>query len=194
MALFGLLLQFSSEDVYGEVELPDVDNPKWTKKYDDYFRKYAKRYFGVGFDYRWFKSQAIAESKLVKEAKSWVGAKGLMQIMPRTFEEIKKKNPSFKNVFEPRWNIAAGIFYDKKMFKFWKDNRPFLDKMGFAFASYNAGANNILKGQNFCKKRKDVNCNLWKHIEPLGSQVESWRHKETINYVKEIFKLMRNRI
>ena len=179
---------------FGLTELPDVESPKWTKKYDHYFRKYAKRYFGAGFDYFWFKSQAIAESKLKKDAKSWVGAKGLMQIMPRTFEEIRERNPSFKHVSEPRWNIAAGIYYDRKMFKFWKDDRPFLDKMGFAFASYNAGAQNILKGQKYCLKMKGDECNLWKEVESFGPKVKTWRHRETIHYLKEIFRLMKSRI
>lgn len=191
MSLFLLIPTVKS---FSEVALPDVDSPKWTKKYDAYFRKYTKRYFGVGFDYRWFKAQAIAESALNKDAKSWVGAKGLMQIMPKTFEEIRKKNPDFKHVLRPRWNIAAGIFYDRKMFKFWKSDRSFIDKISFAFASYNAGVGNILKGQKRCQKLKGGNCNLWKNIEPHGVNVKTWRHKETIHYIKKIFKLMEKRI
>ena len=39
-----------------------------------------------------------------------VGAVGLMQIMPKTFEEIRHKNPSIKGTRDqPRWSIAAGI-------------------------------------------------------------------------------------
>ena len=34
------------------------------KKYDPYFSKYSKRYFGPGFDWRHFKAQAVAESRL----------------------------------------------------------------------------------------------------------------------------------
>ena len=155
--LISIILLIPSTKSFSADKSIDVDNTKWTKKYDMYFKKYTKRYFGVGFDFRWFKSQAIVESSLRKNAKSWVGAKGLMQIMPRTFEEIKEKNPYFKNVLEPRWNIAAGIFYDRRMYRFWKSDRPFLDKMGFALASYNAGAQNILKGQEVCQKIKRRN-------------------------------------
>ena len=70
-----------------------VDDAAWGDEYDEYFRKYSKRYFGPHFDWRWFKAQAIAESGLKHDAKSWVGAVGVMQIMPATFEEIRRANP-----------------------------------------------------------------------------------------------------
>ena len=65
-------------------------------KYDKYFSKYSKRYFGPAFDWHYFKAQAIAESRLKATAKSKVGALGVMQIMPKTFEEIARKNPTVK--------------------------------------------------------------------------------------------------
>lgn len=55
-----------------------VTSTRWTNKYDRYFRKYTKRFFGAGFEWRWFKAQAIAESNLNNEVKSWVNAKGVM--------------------------------------------------------------------------------------------------------------------
>lgn len=64
----------------GGTELPKVDSKHWTTEYDNYFKKYSKRYFGPHFDWRWFKAQAIAESNLNPQARSWVGAKGIMQI------------------------------------------------------------------------------------------------------------------
>ena len=89
-------------------------------KFDHYFSKYSKRYFGVAFDWRHFKAQAIAESRLEPDARSRVGAVGLMQIMPKTFEEIRHKNPSIKGTRDqPRWSIAAGIWYDRQQFNLW---------------------------------------------------------------------------
>ncbi|BBO84110.1 hypothetical protein DSCO28_46760 [Desulfosarcina ovata subsp. sediminis] len=49
---------------------------------------------GPAFDWRHFKAQAVAESRLQAAAKSRVGAVGLMQIMPRTFAEIRRKQPA----------------------------------------------------------------------------------------------------
>jgi len=33
------------------------------KKFDRYFSKYSKRFFGPGFNWHFFKAQAVAESK-----------------------------------------------------------------------------------------------------------------------------------
>ena len=63
-------------------DIPEVTDRHWTRKYDPYFRKYSKRFFGPAFDWHWFKAQGIAESGLQKDAKSWVNAKGIMQLMP----------------------------------------------------------------------------------------------------------------
>ncbi|MDH3559685.1 MAG: transglycosylase SLT domain-containing protein [Gammaproteobacteria bacterium] len=91
----------------------------WPDGYDVHFKKYAKHYFGPNFDWRWFKAQAVAESGLKPNAKSKSGARGIMQILPSTFSEIQKKNPHLKDMDSPRWNIAAGIYYDRLLYKRW---------------------------------------------------------------------------
>jgi membrane-bound lytic murein transglycosylase F len=155
-------------------------------KYDLYFKKYAKHCFGPGFDWRYFKSQAIAESNLNSVAKSHVGAKGIMQIMPKTFEEIKYKNPSIKgNALQPKWNIAAGIYYDRAIWKLWKAKRPFIDRVAFMFGSYNAGKGNILKAQKIAKN-KGVDPNKWSSIKKTLFNVTGKHSKETIRYVDKI--------
>jgi membrane-bound lytic murein transglycosylase F len=155
-------------------------------KYDKYFSKYSKRFFGPNFDWHYFKAQAVAESRLKAKAKSKVGALGVMQIMPRTFKEIKRKTPSIRgNRGQPRWNIAAGIYYDRMLWKTWKAERPFQDRINFMFGSYNAGKGNILKAQKIAKK-KDLNENLWESMEQSLPKVTGEHSKETISYIKKI--------
>lgn len=157
-----------------------------TIKFDKYFSKYSKRYFGPNFDWHYFKAQAVAESRLKAGAKSQVGALGVMQIMPRTFDEIKKKNPSIKGTREqPRWNISAGIYYDRMIWKTWKAKRPLQDRINFMFGSYNAGKGNILKAQKIAKK-EGLDPNLWKSIEPALPRVTGGHSKETIDYINKI--------
>jgi membrane-bound lytic murein transglycosylase MltF len=158
-------------------------------KYDGYFKKYTKHFFGPGFDWRYFKSQAIAESNLNSDAKSHVGAKGIMQIMPKTFEEIKYKNASIKgSSLQPKWNIAAGIYYDRAIWKLWKAKRPFMDKLAFMFGAYNAGKGNIIKAQKIAEKT-DMNPNHWSSIEKTLVKVTGKHSKETIGYVNKINKV-----
>lgn len=53
----------------------------YISQYDSYFKKYAPN---IDWDWRLLAAQAYAESNFNPRARSWVGAKGLMQIMPRT--------------------------------------------------------------------------------------------------------------
>jgi membrane-bound lytic murein transglycosylase MltF len=159
------------------------------KKFDPYFNKYTKRFFGPGFDWRHFKAQAIAESRLKADARSHVGAVGIMQIMPATFKEIRKKNPIIKGSRkQPRWNIAAGIYYDRLIWKVWKAKRSFLDRLRFTFGAYNAGKTNIFNAQKIAKS-KGLNPNAWASITKSLPLVTGSRSRETIAYVHKIEKI-----
>jgi membrane-bound lytic murein transglycosylase MltF len=158
-------------------------------KYDKYFKKYSKRFFGVGFRWQFFKAQAVAESNLKPDARSPVGAAGIMQIMPRTYKEIRRKNPGIKGKrVQPRWNIAAGIYYDRRLWNVWQAERPFMDRVRFMFGSYNAGKGNILKAQKAAKNR-GLNPNLWLSIQSSLPDVTGKRSQETIQYVEKIEKV-----
>ena len=162
--------------------LEHVDHPQWTTKYDGHFKKYAKRYFGPAFDWRWFKAQGIAESNLRPKARNPSGATGIMQILPTTFREIRKENPSFTSLHDPRWNIAAGIWYDRYLYKRWHERVGTFDEhLDYTFASYNAGFGRISKAV-----RKAGGA-----VQPLPwADVAVHAPRETRNYVKKIRMLM----
>jgi membrane-bound lytic murein transglycosylase F len=52
------------------------------ERYDELFKKYGKRYFGPGFDWRLFKAQAMAESNLSQTARSHCGARASCSSCP----------------------------------------------------------------------------------------------------------------
>ena len=136
-----------------------VKHEQWSDEFDVYFKKYAKHYFGPHVDWHWFKAQGIAESNLNPKARSHVGAKGIMQIMPATYDEILKKNPHIPKTDEPRWNIAAGIFYDRMLYRKWKKKKTIStrERLSFSFASYNAGLGTVLKAyKRASKKHGDI--------------------------------------
>ncbi|TNF97778.1 MAG: murein transglycosylase [Gammaproteobacteria bacterium] len=151
---------------------------KWTNEYDGHFRKYSKRYFGPNIDWHWFKAQGIAESALNSKAKSSAGAKGIMQILPSTFGDIQKRNPHFISLTEPRWNIAAGIYYDRQLYRNLTDIQSFQSRLYMTFAGYNAGYGGVLKA---LKKAPGE-----KKSEKEWDDVYQYLPRETRGYVKRI--------
>jgi soluble lytic murein transglycosylase-like protein len=154
-------------------------------RFDATFRKYSKRFFGVGFDWRVFKAQAIAESNLNPEARSHVGAVGLMQLMPSTFGAVRTKNPDLQSIDDPEWNIAAGIQYDSQLWTLWGDQDSVPDRIRFMFGAYNAGRVPLLRAQDKAREER-LNERAWSSIEIVAPKVPRWRHGETLGYVRRI--------
>ena len=106
-----------------------------------------------------------------------------MQIMPSTFKEIRKKNPALLNLEDPKWNIAAGIFYDRYLYDKW----AFLDtddrqRLFFAFGSYNAGFRRLRQAYNKSAKKHGV-IKAWSQVAPFVPGASR-------AYVKRIQELM----
>jgi soluble lytic murein transglycosylase-like protein len=76
----------------------------------------------------------MAESGYNPRAVSKKGAKGLMQLMPRTAKAL-----GVKNIFNPIDNINGGVKYFKRKLNKFKGN------VKLALAAYNAGSRNVLK-------------------------------------------------
>ncbi|MFA7331096.1 MAG: transglycosylase SLT domain-containing protein [Candidatus Delongbacteria bacterium] len=158
----------------------------WTSRFDPHFQKYSKRYFGVDFDWRWWKAQAIAESALDSTAQSWCGARGVMQVMPGTWKDMAPKL-GLTNPWEVRQSIQAGIYYDARMWAIWKAPRPLVERMAFTLASYNAGAGNILKAQRLVAV--NLNANEWTPVAVRLHLVTGKNADETRGYVTRIRRL-----
>jgi soluble lytic murein transglycosylase-like protein len=82
------------------------------------------------------KAIIMAESGYDPRAISKMGAKGLMQLMPATAEEL-----GVEDIFNPRHNINAGVGYFKKLL-----NR-FDGDIKLALAAYNAGTRKVRQYQ-----------------------------------------------
>jgi membrane-bound lytic murein transglycosylase MltF len=103
------------------------------------FAKYGERY---GFDPLMLAAQGYQESKLNQDARSNVGAIGVMQIMPATGQQLGVGDV---HLLEP--NIHAGAkFMDQLMTRYFPDaGFDDMNRTLFAFASYNAGAAKIAR-------------------------------------------------
>ncbi len=154
--------------------------------FDDAFRKYSKRYFGPDYDWRDFKAQGLAESNLDTAARSHVGARGVMQLMPSTFHEVASKNPDIqRRIDDPEWNIAAGISYDRRLWRQWERDSVAAHRREFMFASYNAGRGTLLNAQDAARARQ-LDYRAWPSIEQVAPEIRRWRYRETLDYVRRI--------
>lgn len=154
-------------------------------KYDEHFKKYAKRYFGAPFDWRYFKAQGMAESELNASARSYVGARGIMQLMPATFALIAAKRSDFKSIDDPEFNIAAGIMHDRWLWTVWLKRVPDPERHRFMFASYNAGEGPIMRAWGAARGR-NLSDAQWSSIEQVAPNIDRWRYRETLGYVRKI--------
>lgn len=164
--------------------------------YDQLIRQHAET---IGWDWLLLAAQISVESNFQNNAKSWVGAKGLMQIMPATFNSL---SPS-KNILDPHHNIGTGTKYNKQLTDFWSDRiTDSIQVIKFALASYNIGKGHVLDAQRLAEKH-GYNKLMWDNnveimIKKLSSsayyrQPEVYygycRGQEAHNYVKRIFVL-----
>ena len=156
-----------------------------TGKYDAWFRKYTKRYFGIGTDWRMFKAQGVAESELNPAARSGVGARGLMQLMPATFAAISASRGWMSSIDAPETNIAAGILHDHDLWELWKPKVEADELPRFAFASYNAGEGTIFRARGVAAAA-NLDPTRWDNIARVAPTVRHWRHAETLGYVRKI--------
>jgi membrane-bound lytic murein transglycosylase MltF len=155
-------------------------------RYDDTFKRYAKRFFGAGFDWRWFKAQGMAESNLDSAATSRVGARGIMQLMPSTYRAIQSKDPALGAIDDPEWNIAAGIRHDRYLWRLWSPRvNAGDDHLAFMFGSYNAGEGTIGRAAQ-AAQRVAGGAPGWAHVEQVAPEVPRWRYRETLGYVRKI--------
>src|SRR5215510_13177931 len=145
----------------------------------DLFRRYGAQY---GFDPVMLAAQGYQESQLRQEAKSHVGAIGVMQIMPATGNQLRVGD--IRSI-EP--NIHAGAKYmDQLMTRYFPDV-PFneTNRTLFAFAAYNAGPGNLSKIRKETETR-GLDPNGWfNNVEIVTAERIGI---ETTTYVRNIYK------
>lgn len=113
--------------------------------YDELFRSNAPR---ADLDWRLLASQAYQESRFDPTARSWAGAIGLMQIMPRTALHMGVRG----NLRDPAVSTAAGVKYMGWLLSRFEKTLPFADRLLFSLASYNAGRGHILDGRRLARQ------------------------------------------
>ncbi len=157
--------------------------------YDGMVKKYAKRY---GFDWRLLVAQMYQESRFDPKKKSWAGALGLMQVLPRTAKEM-----GFTNLKDPETSIHAGVKYLDWVRGLFSSELPVTDRMWFSLASYNAGAGHVHDARRLARKKGWSENRWFGHVERAMLLLSKRKYarkarfgyvrgREPVNYVREI--------
>jgi soluble lytic murein transglycosylase len=144
--------------------LNDVDL-RFPKAFDKKINKHAE---SQEINPAWAFAIARRESSFMTDANSSVGAKGLMQLMPKTAKQLKRGSVSRKYLFNAENNIKLGTKYLRKLLDKNKGNHL------LATASYNAGPYRV---KRWLKNSKAMPADIW---------IETIPFKETRNYVKSV--------
>ncbi|MBN8430044.1 transporter substrate-binding domain-containing protein [Microbulbifer salipaludis] len=157
--------------------------------YDSLVRKYAQP---ADKDWRMVVSQMYQESRFNPRARSFAGARGLMQVMPRTARQM-----GISGLYEPENSIRAGVAYMGWLEERFPRSLPFDQKIYFTLAAYNAGHGHVRDARVLAEQLgKDPN-RWFDNVEEamlLLSKPEYYkkarfgyvRGREPVNYVREI--------
>lgn len=121
--------------------------------FDDVIKDYSK---DIGWDWRLLASVIYQESRFNPEVRSWAGAYGLMQLMPRTAERFGVSDLS-SSTESIRGGTKFIAWLDKQLYKAVPDS---LERVKFILASYNVGLGHVLDAIRLAKKNgKDTS--IW---------------------------------
>lgn len=112
-----------------------------------------------------------AESNFNPDSVSTSNAKGLMQLMDSTADELAEKlELEDYDIFDEKTNISLGTNYISTLLNYYNDN------VYLALAAYNAGIGNVNKWIDNGVIKED------------GSDIENIPFKETENYVRKVVR------
>ena len=143
------------------------------------FRKYGERY---SFDYLMVAALGYQESRLDQNARSHVGAIGIMQLMPETAKGLK-----VGDVTKTEPNVHGGFKYLRQIYDRHLDSEG-LDEHNrtlLAIAAYNCGSGRVARLRTEAAA-KGLDPNVWfNNVELIAARRVG---HETVTYVRNIYK------
>ncbi len=161
--------------------------------YDNFIKEGSKI---LNWDWRLLASLIYQESEFKPNVRSWVGAYGLMQMMPSTLEKY-----NLDSTASPYEQIIAGAKYLKHLDEqLPEDITDSVERIKFVMASYNAGIAHILDARRLAEKY-DKDPNIWTdNVDFFVLNLSNKQYyrdpvvyygyvrgKETYDFVNEIF-------
>ncbi|MEG2813549.1 MAG: lytic transglycosylase domain-containing protein [Oscillospiraceae bacterium] len=125
----------------------------YQQEYVNIIEKYAKEY---KVDKNLIFAIVNTESDFKEDAVSKVGARGLMQLMPKTFDwvktKLKDKTTTYDDMFDPEKNVKFGAYLICILLEEFDDNEA-------AIAAYHAGrgaVNKWLNDERYSDNKKNL--------------------------------------
>ena len=183
----------SSRSITRHVYSPMLDRKAGIiSQYDHLFQKYAPT---ARWDWRLLAAQCYQESTFDPQARSWAGARGLMQIMPATAAHLGL--PAHQ-VHEPEPNVAAATRLIRELDGKFNDIGDRMERIRFILASYNGGPGHVRDAMALARKY-GRNPQRWEEVAPFVLRLSTpqfyndpvvkngyMRGSETVDYVERI--------
>ena len=114
--------------------------------YDNIFKQYAVT---CGWDWRLIAAQAFQESAFDPQAVSFMGAMGLMQLMPSTARQV---GVSQSEVFNPQSNVRGATKLISQLNSHYSSITNPDERINFILAAYNAGPGHVDDARSLARK------------------------------------------
>lgn len=177
---------------YGKIDFSDGT---MSPDFDPLFQRWAPT---INWDWRLLAAQAYTESGFNPKARSFAGARGLMQIMPRT-----GRSYGLRNANNPEQSVKAAVSYLNDLDRMFASKVPDpKERIKFVLAGYNAGQGHIFDAMRLARKygldpaKWDDNVEKTvlmlsnpKHYNDNVVKFGYLRGRETYNYVDRILTI-----
>jgi len=137
-----------------KVDTLAVTPPGGISPYDNVFKQYAQE---LGWDWRLLAAIAFSESGFDPNATSWMGARGLMQVMPKTARSFGVKEEDLSN---PEVSVRVASKILKELDGIMRNRTGAGDRIKFVLAAYNAGSGHVTDAIALARKY-ELNPRVW---------------------------------
>lgn len=134
----------------------------------------------TGWDWKLIAAQSFQESGFDPNARSWAGAQGLMQLMPKTAASL---GISPEEVHDPRRNVEGAASLIRRLTSQLSDVRDGNERIKFVLASYNGGIGHVRDAMALARKY-GKNPQIWDEVAPyiLGLQKPQYYRDPVVRY------------
>jgi membrane-bound lytic murein transglycosylase F len=150
----------------------------------------------LGWDWRLLTSMIYQESRFDPLATSWAGARGLMQLMAGTAQELGVDDRT-----DPEQSVKGGITYLHQLWDRFPAVKDSVQRIKMTMASYNCGYYHVMDAQKLAEKR-GLDRHRWDgHVETMILELSYTktyndpvvkygyvRGIEPVTYVEQIFE------